>query len=171
MILASIEESTGNSVFSFESDEGKSKFLFIIFLSCTTILFSSYLIILIICLYYHYEYIKDFMNDINLDFQRDKNDYKWNIIVIIFLILTLLYIFFYKKIKKKFEFYETTNEDNTEEIGDKNNNSHENNNAQDGEKIIKYNGNPNTETMNSIDRINKQNDQRDEESSAEKKKP
>ena len=103
------------------------------------------------------------MNDINLDFQRDKNDYKWNIIVIIFLILTLLYIFFYKKIKKKFEFYEPTNEDNTEEIEVENNNNHKNNNAQDEEAIIKYKSNPNTETTNSVDRINEPNAQREEE--------
>ena len=99
MILASIEEYAGNDIFSFESNERKSNVLVIIFIVCITIFITSYLIILIICFYYHFKYIKDFMNDINLDFQNDKNDYKWNVIVIIFFILTINYSIFKKKKK------------------------------------------------------------------------
>ena len=45
-----------------------------------------YIIFVIICLSIHVQYITNFMNEINLDFEREKNDFKWNLISLIFII-------------------------------------------------------------------------------------
>ena len=43
-------------------------------------------IFVIICLNIHLKYITNFMNKINLDYGRDKNDFKWNLVVLLFFI-------------------------------------------------------------------------------------
>ena len=48
-----------------------------------------YIVISIINLNINVKYIKNFMNLINIDFEREKNDIKWNIIMIIYSILFL----------------------------------------------------------------------------------
>ena len=161
MIFINMAFSNDYNIFYSESNPRKSKIITIISFVCLIIFVFSYMIILIICTFFHNKYIKDFMNDINLDFQNDKNDYKWNAILIIFFLFLAFYITLYSQIYKKFEFYEPTSEDNTEEIEKENN--YNPNNAQVGERVINYRNNRNLETMNSIDRLNKQNDQKEGE--------
>ena len=161
MIFINMAFSNDYNIFYSESNPRKSKIITIISFVCLIIFVFSYTIILIICTFFHNKYIKDFMNDINLDFQNDKNDYKWNAVLMIFFFFLVFYISLYSQIYKKFEFYEPTSEDNTEEIEKENN--YNPNNAQVGERVINYRNNRNLETMNSIDRLNKQNDQKEGE--------
>ena len=49
-----------------------------------------YIIISIICLYINFKYIQNIMNKINKDFQNNKNEYGYNIIIIIYGFLLLL---------------------------------------------------------------------------------
>ena len=65
-------------------------------LICTGIIYLLNIIFIIICLSIHVKYIMNFMNKINLDFQREKNDLKWNLVILIykfFLILIPLMIY------------------------------------------------------------------------------
>ena len=54
---------------------------------CLLIVYLLSIIFIIICLNNHVNYITNFMNKINLDFKREKNDFKWNLITLIYLIL------------------------------------------------------------------------------------
>ena len=58
--------------------------ILLIFLACYTTIFLLYIIFVIICLSIHVKCITNFMNKINLDFEREKNDFKWNLIILIF---------------------------------------------------------------------------------------
>ena len=66
------------------------KILLIIIPICILIVYLLNLIFIIICLSIHVKYITNFMNKINLDFQREKNDFKWNLIILIYQILLVV---------------------------------------------------------------------------------
>ena len=57
---------------------------------CLFITYLLNLIFTIICLSIHVKYITNFMNKLNLDFQREKNDFKWNLIILIYQILFIV---------------------------------------------------------------------------------
>ena len=59
---------------------------------CLIIVYLLKLIFIIICLNNHIKYITNFMNKLNLDFQREKNDYLWNLILLIYHASLALYI-------------------------------------------------------------------------------
>ena len=42
------------------------------------------IIFVIICLNHHVKYITNFINKINLDFEKDKNGFKWNLIILLY---------------------------------------------------------------------------------------
>ena len=100
-----------------------------------------YFIFNIICLSIHVKYIKNFSNKINLDFEREKNDFKWNMIILIynFLLLfrlSILFIFFLinkerneKEERKEKEKNESNNEKNKNPINESNNKKKDEENA------------------------------------------
>ena len=53
----------------------------------------TYIIVLIISLDIHIKYITNFINRINFDFLRIKNDLKWNIIILIYHFIFLIILF------------------------------------------------------------------------------
>ena len=61
-----------------------------IFISFFIITYLINFILIIISLSIHLKYITNFMNEINLDFKREKNDFKWNLFVFIYNILILV---------------------------------------------------------------------------------
>ena len=67
----------------------------------------TYIIVLIISLDIHIKFITNFMNKINIDFKRIKNDLRWNIIILIyhfiFLIILFLVYLIYKDIINIYE--------------------------------------------------------------------
>ena len=50
------------------------------------------------------------MNKINLDFEKDKNDFKWNVAVLIFWLISGVYIVPGSNGEKKFDLYDETQE-------------------------------------------------------------
>ena len=73
--------------------------ILIIIIVCSIIVYLLYFIFVSICLDIHIKYITKFMNKINLDFIREKNDFKWNLILliykIIFLAIPIIILFLY----------------------------------------------------------------------------
>ena len=63
-----------------------------------------YFIIIMVCLDYHRVYVKNFMNKINYDLEKQKNDYKWSVAVLMHYIFAAFYIVIYFTLKKNFEF-------------------------------------------------------------------
>ena len=67
-----------------------------------------YFIIISVCLDCHRLYVENFMNKINFDFEKQKNDYKWNVAVLMHYIFSAFYILIYfplnENYKKIFEF-------------------------------------------------------------------
>ena len=59
-------------------------------LICLLIIYLLNIIFIIICLIIHDKYITNFLNKINLDFQKEKNDFKWNLIILIYQILYIV---------------------------------------------------------------------------------
>ena len=58
-----------------------------VFVAAFIIVYLLYFIFISICLDIHLKYITNFMNKINFDFERKKNDFKWNMIILIMIIL------------------------------------------------------------------------------------
>ena len=68
------------------------------------------------------------MNKINLDFEKDKNDFKWNVAVLIFWLISGVYIAPGSNGEKKFDLYDETQEKIAQEPqneSDKNKNKEE----------------------------------------------
>ena len=144
-ILESKKEIGSNNIFVSISTCIKSKRILIIVV-WSLILLIPYSNILTICAISHVEYIEKFMNDINLDFKRERNGYVWNFIVLFFFALSFLYLCFRSSIIKSLEFYDLIIDDNIEETNGENNNN--NNNAQAEEVIIKFRNNHIIESLN-----------------------
>ena len=67
-----------------ESNNGCLGLILMICLVCYIAIFFLYITFVIICLTIHVKDITNFMNRINLDFERERNDFKWNLIILIF---------------------------------------------------------------------------------------
>ena len=102
----------------------------------------TYIIILIISLNIHIKYITNFMNRINSDFQRIKNDLKWNIIILIYhLIFLILFLFIYLILGEIINIYEEIIKNETiVKINIHNNDC----NSKDSSISYKYNNNEET---------------------------
>ena len=71
--------------------EGKVQdYLILIIAGCSSAIYFLYIIFTLICLGIHDQYITNFMNKINLDFEREKNDVKWNVTIFIYQIILLI---------------------------------------------------------------------------------
>ena len=99
----------------------------IIFIVCVGVVYLLYIIFILVCLGIHVQYITNFMNKINSDFEREKNDFKWNLIIflyeIIFIIIPILIIFlgkYFKCTKNEENVVIPFQTDNNNEINNKN---------------------------------------------------
>ena len=118
------------SVISFILVESRIlKYIYDIILSicliCAVIIYLLNFIFIIICLNIHVKYITNFMNKINLDFQREKNDLKWNLVILIykiFLIFIPLMIYLFKELHDSKDKPEDVISRKSEEIRNLNNN-------------------------------------------------
>ena len=86
----------------FTSDHFKI-FLYILFFISLLLNF-IYFILIIVCLGFHREYVITFMNKINFDFEKNKNDYKWNVAVLLHFFFYAAYVIIYFSLENKFEF-------------------------------------------------------------------
>jgi len=67
-------------------------------------LYSANFILTIVCLSFQIQYVINFMNKINFDFENKKIDYKWNVMVLIYNLFFMLYFILLFNFKDKFEF-------------------------------------------------------------------
>ena len=95
------------------------KCLFIIPIIINIINFLLQIIFVIICLNHHVKYITNFINKINLDFEKDKNDFKWNLIILLYLVVSIPYLLIMSFIIDDDE--KSSNEESTNEININNN--------------------------------------------------
>ena len=95
------------------------KCLFIIPIIINIINFLLQIIFVIICLNHHVKYITNFINKINLDFEKDKNDFKWNLIILLYLVVSIPYLLIMSFIID--DDRKSSNEESTNEININNN--------------------------------------------------
>ena len=88
----------------FGSDFSSNLVFIIIFIPGASLIFINF-ILEIVCLDYQRNYISNFMNKINFDLEKQKNDYKWNVAVLIHSLFLILNVILYVLLKKEyFEF-------------------------------------------------------------------
>ena len=68
------------------------------------ILYLLNFIFLIVCLDYQRQYVLDFINKINFDFENNKIDYKWNVAVLIHTLFILIYLILFHCLEDNIEF-------------------------------------------------------------------
>ena len=114
------------------------------------------IVIIIICLSFHVKYIKNYMNKINIDFEKDKNDFKWNVAVLIFWLISGVYIAPGSNGEKKFDLYDETQEKIVQEPQ---NESDKNKNKEEiDQNIIKFLQNINNTSSTRITNQNSKNE-------------
>ena len=106
-------------IYCCKSDKCNKECLFIIVTIISIINYLLQIIFVIICLNHHVKYITNFINKINLDFEKDKNDFKWNLIILLYLVISIPYLLIMSFIIDNDE--KSSNEKSTNEININNN--------------------------------------------------
>ena len=106
-------------IYCCKSDKCNKECLFIIVTIISIINYLLQIIFVIICLNHHVKYITNFINKINLDFEKDKNDFKWNLIILLYLVVSIPYLLIMSFIIDDDE--KSSNEESTNEININNN--------------------------------------------------